>query len=236
MKYKDTNYTHLCISLDAATMTWIDQISQINGRALTLWLRAMLFILNNDNRMSVAELTRQLCGHNVSKQEVINLLAQSQCFEYDEAQEYISCTEQTLDRFLIPTGPQEIPTGPQKIPTGVAHAGTLPTVGNNKINKSKKRELTLSKRKSIAELCSSAPDPAEQNFYQNFLTHYPRICQMEQPLSYQEYQRILSDGIPIALIRDVLNDMENHRQLHSKYVSANLTLRKWIKIRMAKGV
>lgn len=220
------------ISLTPESLDRIEEMARINGRALSIWLRAMLVILSRGNRMAMAELMRMLCGHNVPKREVCDILEQSQCFAYDEKREFIWCTEQALEWYSVKDQKEKNPSGPknkEEIPSGVAHVGTLPTVGNNKYNNSKKRELKLSKRKSIAELCSSAPSPAEKEFYEQMMVNFPRICQMEEPLTYQEFQRLVADGIPIVSIREVLSDMENHKVLLMKYVSANLTVRKWLR-------
>lgn len=65
-----------------------------------------------------------------------------------------------------------------------------------------KRNIKRKKNKSsFAELSSNAATPEEKEFYQMMLDNCPRVCQMEEPLTYYEYQRIVRQGIPLATIR-----------------------------------
>lgn len=83
----------------------------------------------------------------------------------------------------------------------------------------------------MAELCESAQTEEEKQFYQMMLENYPRVCQLEQPLTYAQLLQMLQKGITAEQISDILKEMENYKLLHKKCVSANLTIRNWIRRR-----
>lgn len=74
-----------------------------------------------------------------------------------------------------------------------------------------------------------ATSPQERAFYQEMLQRFPRVCQMEKVLTYEQLQRLNQAGYTNQQIRDVLQQMENNRNLHRNYVSAYLTLNNWIR-------
>ena len=233
MIYNNKEYDHICIGFMPDDLDWIDWLSQYSAWAVSAWLRALLLILSCNNRMPYAELTRILCTHSISKKKIRTFLEQTGCFSIDDSGTYISCTTQCLECFLrinevSSQGKNSLPRYPrrEKIPTEFAR-----TPANTE---QEKRNIKRTKNKSsFAELSSNAATPEEKEFYQMMLDNCPRVCQMEEPLTYYEYQRIVRQGIPLATIREVLQAMQNHRDLLRKYVSANLTLRHWIAIRQA---
>lgn len=101
------------------------------------------------------------------------------------------------------------------------------TVRANLLNTLDKEER-YKKDSSIEALISASASDSELNFYLRMKAEYPRVCQMQQPLTYTEMQRLLTDH-PKERIQNALNDMENYPNLLTKYLSANRTLRKWIK-------
>ncbi len=101
------------------------------------------------------------------------------------------------------------------------------TARANLINTLDKEERNK-KDSSIDALISASASDTEKRFYLCMKAEYPRVCQMAQPLTFAEMQRLLND-FPKESIHAVLNDMENFPKLLTKYLSANRTLRKWIK-------
>lgn len=63
---------------------------------------------------------------------------------------------------------------------------------------------------------------------------FEKLLKLEQPLTQKELERLEAEYSK-ELILDVLEDMENHKELLKKYVSANRTLRKWIKRRLPEN-
>lgn len=94
-----------------------------------------------------------------------------------------------------------------------------------------RKDNTHKKTLSMAELCESAQSEEEKEFYEMMLENYPRVCQLEQPLSYAQLQQMLQKGITAVQISGILKEMENYKLLLKKCVSANLTIRNWIRRR-----
>lgn len=90
------------------------------------------------------------------------------------------------------------------------------------------KEERYKKDSSIEALISASTSESEKEFYQRMKAEYPRVCQMAEPLTFAEMQRLLNIH-PRERIHMALNDMENYPNLLTKYLSANRTLRKWIK-------
>lgn len=70
----------------------------------------------------------------------------------------------------------------------------------------------------------------EREFNLKMQRSYPRVSQMQQPLTSKQMQRLLDEGIPATKIACVLKDMENCSKLLTRYVSAYLTLRCWLRM------
>ncbi|MEB3375437.1 hypothetical protein SFC43_27115 [Bacteroides sp. CR5/BHMF/2] len=51
---------------------------------------------------------------------------------------------------------------------------------------------------------------------------------LKEPFTEAQFERIKQD-FPIEVIENTLRSMHNYRELLKKYVSANLTFRKWAK-------
>lgn len=72
----------------------------------------------------------------------------------------------------------------------------------------------------------------EISFYEQMKEHYPRVMSMRQPLTWKQYLKMTTeDGFSARLIKSILEEMENYVLLTTKYVSASLTIRSWIKRR-----
>lgn len=90
------------------------------------------------------------------------------------------------------------------------------------------KEERYKKDSSIEALISASTSESEKEFYLHMKVEYPRVCQMQEPLTFAEMQRLIN-VYPRERIHMALNDMENYPNLLTKYLSANRTLRKWIK-------
>ena len=56
----------------------------------------------------------------------------------------------------------------------------------------------------------------------------PNVAKLKEPFTEEQFERIKKE-FPLPLIQDTLVSMHNFRELLKKYVSANLTFRKWAK-------
>jgi hypothetical protein len=69
----------------------------------------------------------------------------------------------------------------------------------------------------------------QENKYNEWMRdNAPRVQQMSKPLTYQQFQEIKKIAPGPEILR-VLEEMHNFKPLLSRYISANLTLRKWLK-------
>ncbi len=101
---------------------------------------------------------------------------------------------------------------------------------NNNILKEDTKEDT--KERMYKERNDETTDTAEQNFINFMHENFPRICSMRESLTYKQYKNIRDRlGYTFDQIREVLMAMENKPQLQTKYISANLTLQNWLRIR-----
>lgn len=81
-----------------------------------------------------------------------------------------------------------------------------------------------------------SPDPKPEKpknenfekFEQWIAENAPNVAKMKEPFTEEQFERIKRD-FPLQLIQDTLVSMHNYRELLKKYVSANLTFRKWAK-------
>lgn len=113
-----------------------------------------------------------------------------------------------------------------------AHAGHCPTNREDKNRKenSLKEALSQGAEQRECEIFPREVSAEEREFNQKMLQSYPRICQMKQPLTFLQMERLLAEGIPATKIASVLKDMENCSKLLTRYISANLTLRSWLRV------
>lgn len=101
---------------------------------------------------------------------------------------------------------------------------------NNNILKEDTKEDT--KERMYKERNDETTDTAEQNFITFMHDNFPRVCGMRESLTYKQYKNIRDRlGYTYNQIREVLMAMENKPQLQTKYISANLTLQNWLRIR-----
>lgn len=102
--------------------------------------------------------------------------------------------------------------------------------GRQNSNKGKERE----ERKSKESAC--APPSSDELKFNNWMTdNFPRVQQLKEPLTYHQITRIREHWTS-GQIKDVLESMENFKELHKKYVSASKTLANWLRRRDTSGV
>lgn len=82
----------------------------------------------------------------------------------------------------------------------------------------------------IAHERTPAPEkPKNENFlkFEKWINeNAPNVAKLKEPFTEVQFERIKND-FPLKIIQDVLVSMHNHKELLKKYVSANLTFRKW---------
>lgn len=75
-----------------------------------------------------------------------------------------------------------------------------------------------------------APEkPRNENFlkFEKWINeNAPNVAKLKEPFTEVQFERIKND-FPLKIIQEVLVSMHNYRELLKKYVSANLTFRKW---------
>ncbi len=91
-------------------------------------------------------------------------------------------------------------------------------------NEDIKKEICIKKKSATTEPISEE----ERKFLDGMQEHYPSVCKMKEPLTFQQYKKLLGKYTAEA-IEDILERMENYVKLREKYISANLTIRNWIK-------
>lgn len=87
-----------------------------------------------------------------------------------------------------------------------------------------KKEICIKKKSATTEPISEE----EQIFLDGMKKHYPSVCKMREPLTFLQYKKLLTE-YAAETIEDILERMENYAKLREKYISANLTIRNWIK-------
>ncbi len=155
--------------------------------------------------LSLNTLMHEFCTHHFSRKSVRHIIDLSEMFEI---------SEEGLVSLKGKTEGENDPKTPRS-----ACANLLNTID---------KEERYKKDSSIEALISTSASDTEKDFYLHMKAEYPRVCQMAQPLTFAQMQRLLTD-YPKERIHAALNDMENFPRLLTKYLSANRTLRKWIK-------
>lgn len=83
-----------------------------------------------------------------------------------------------------------------------------------------------------------SPHPPESENFKKFKAwidaNAPNVGKLKEPFTEAQFERIKQD-FPIEVIENTLRSMHNYRELLKKYVSANLTFRKWAKKDMEDG-
>lgn len=92
-----------------------------------------------------------------------------------------------------------------------------------------KEENRKEKREDAASTAPPQLSDREKEFYAKMQEEYPRVCQLREPMTYAQMQRLLK-RFSREQILSALNDMENNPRLLKKSLSANLTCQKYISI------
>ena len=90
---------------------------------------------------------------------------------------------------------------------------------------------------SITRTREEPPPPESENFkkFKAWIdANAPNVGKLKEPFTEAQFERIKQD-FPIEVIENTLRSMHNYRELLKKYVSANLTFRKWAKKDMEDG-
>ena len=69
----------------------------------------------------------------------------------------------------------------------------------------------------------------QQAFIDELRRDFPSVMSMQQPLTFEQCQRLADAGYGSDQVRDVLGQMENFVQLKKKYKSAYATALNWLK-------
>lgn len=106
------------------------------------------------------------------------------------------------------------------------HSGTfenIPAGEESKGKESKGEEGSITRTRE---------DPPESENFIKFKkwieANAPNVGKMKEPFTEVQFERIKQD-FPVEVVENVLRSMHNYRELLKKYVSANLTFRKWAK-------
>lgn len=147
----------------------------------------------------------------------------------DALRHAISLTEAWLDVLhalvaLQPDASRTPAPAPAPAPTPTVNNQDIKKIKENSQKKNNKRPAT-----SVSTLLTLSETEAERHYYTKLQEHYPRICQLQKPLTYQEFGKLVNvlhynrDDV-----YDILREMENYAPLTQKYVSAYLTACKWL--------
>lgn len=93
---------------------------------------------------------------------------------------------------------------------------------NNK--EEKKKHISKDIRKKVVKVKSEK----ELIFDEGMIKAYPSVMRMKEPLTYEQYNKLLENGYTSIVIRETLEAMENYSKL-DRYKSSYLTLLKWLK-------
>ena len=96
------------------------------------------------------------------------------------------------------------------------------TIKENKESKKENKKNHISK-----DIRKKVKSEKEQRFDDGMKNAYPRVMHMKQPLTYDQYNKLLEKGYTPDVIRETLEAMENYKKLDT-YVSSYLTLNKWL--------
>lgn len=92
----------------------------------------------------------------------------------------------------------------------------------------------------LDDLTSSTRDiaPAAAESYRRFVEYLgdkaPKLLQLDDHLPFEKFTELRNQYGP-ETFRDVINDMQNHRDLLKKYSSMRLTLQSWLKRRVSQN-
>ena len=98
-------------------------------------------------------------------------------------------------------------------------------VSKEKLSKEKPASAGKTKHSSDIEQLTDE----QQAFIDELRRDFPSVMSMQQPLTFEQCQRLADAGYGSDQVRDVLGQMENCLQLKRKYKSAYATALNWLK-------
>ncbi len=156
-----------------------------------------------EGTLSLQEIVEEFCSRYFSRDKVRELIRESGVFVVD-SNNNVTLADKSVNKA-------------SGVPVNTAHTNII----NNSIKEK------IEKKRDINALISESQSPEEKSFYEKMQQEFPRICQMQEPLTYQQMQRLVvlysNDRVVSAL-----SDMENYPKLLTGYLSAYRTCRKWI--------
>lgn len=97
------------------------------------------------------------------------------------------------------------------------------------------KRTTSGHKQELKELEERKEELLIEHPLQKFIReNLPNISKLKIQLTNEDCERLLTD-FPKEVIRDVLEAMENNKELNKKYLSVNLTIRNWAKRRLVNG-
>lgn len=118
----------------------------------------------------------------------------------------------------------------ENIPEHSRKVDNIPA-GEESKGKDSKGEDGYSHARAHAQPLQPEFRPKNENFekFKHWITeNAPNVAKLKEPFTEEQFERIKKE-FPLQLIQDTLVSMHNYRELLKKYVSANLTFRKWAK-------
>lgn len=109
-------------------------------------------------------------------------------------------------------------------------SGTFESIpaGEESKGEESKGEEGYSRARTQAPKTEKPKNENYEKFQRWIADNAPNVARLKEPFTEEQFERIKKD-FPLQLIQDTLVSMHNYRDLLKKYVSANLTFRKWAK-------
>ena len=98
-------------------------------------------------------------------------------------------------------------------------------------NKQSNKQLTNKQQTNNKQVTTNKNDKNDKNDNKNIsplIENFERVKQMERPLTEEQVEKLIKDFDRETVI-EILQDMENYKNLLKNNVDANLTARRWIK-------
>lgn len=114
-------------------------------------------------------------------------------------------------------------------------ANVADSVSDNVGDSVSKEKLSKEKPASAGKTKHSSTETKEQltdeqqAFIDELRRDFPSVMSMQQPLTFEQCQRLADSGFGTDQVRDVLGQMENFAPLKKKYKSAYATALNWLK-------
>ncbi len=170
-------------------------------------------VLHDDGLITVEELEREFCSRYFPRGKVRSIIMDYEFF-------HIDCHDNVTTADIKPE---------------LVSVDTTYTARPYLLNSSYElnKDIDIEEREieeSSLPTATPAPTPLsdEKKMADFMLSRYPRVSRMRKPLTFAEMSRLCKEYKAEA-IHAQLENMENYPTLLTKYVSANLTIRKWLR-------